>query len=58
MNILTCLDCMAIKTLFQNLWKVAKPELSKTYMALNVNIIRKAEYQQTKQSPEEDRRNK
>ena len=44
MNILTCLDCMAIKTLFQNLWKVAKPELSKTCMALNVNIIRKAEY--------------
>ena len=44
MNILTCLDCMTIKTLFQNLWKVAKPELSKTCMALNVNIIRKAEY--------------
>ena len=58
MKILTCLDFMAIKTLFQNWWKVAKPEISKRCMALNVNIIRKAEYQWTKQSPEEDRINK
>lgn len=38
MKILTCLDWMAIKTLFQNLWKVAKPLLSKRCMALNVNV--------------------
>ena len=38
MKILTCLDWMAIKTVFQNLWKVAKPLHSKRCMALNVSV--------------------